>query len=96
MFEKKPPKVIRGHNRNMLWPVLGLLAFALVFSLAVAGIWQKVAAEPEESAPSVAESAAPGIERAGGVLLRAGGEQRTGGPPEKPALPMGRSPNRSG
>ena len=59
MFEKKPPKVIRGHNRNMLWPVLGLLAFALVFSLAVAGIWQKVAAEPEESAPSVAESAAP-------------------------------------
>ena len=54
MFEKKPPKVIRGHNRNMLWPVLGLLAFALVFSLAVAGIWQKVAAEPEESAPSVA------------------------------------------
>lgn len=91
MFEKKPPKVIRGHNRNMLWPVLGLLAFALVFSLAVAGIWQKVAAEPEESAPSVAESAAP---ESSEPEASSSEPEESSEPeaPEKPALPDGAVP----
>ena len=92
MFEKKPPKVIRGHNRNMLWPVLGLLAFALVFSLAVAGIWQKVAAQPEESAPSVAESAAPESGSEPEASSSAPEERSEPEAPEKPARPEGAGP----